>query len=105
MNDAVIIFGICAFFLALGVLIPLVSDDFGGEAITATDTDEFRDDIEEAGENAGTITAWEIIKAVAGMFSWTFGTIWWPIDALILLPLRVVLYFVIARNIWIGGGA
>ena len=105
MNDAVIIFGICTFFVALGTLLPLVNEGFGGSDVTSTDAEEFKDDIGEVAADSGSLSFWDVLVAIAGMFSWTFGAIWWPIEVLLLVPLRVVLYFVIARNIWIGGGA
>jgi hypothetical protein len=98
MNDAVIIFGIATLFVAMGVLLPLINADFGVDA-TTTDPTSLQDELEEGSLGVG------IITSIGKMFSWTFGDIWWPIDLLLLVPLRIVLYFVVARNIWVGGGA
>lgn len=105
MNDAVIIFGICTFFVALGTLLPLVNEGFGGSDVTSTDAEQFKDTVGEAGADAGSLSIWDVLVAIGKMFTWSFGAIWWPFEVLLLVPLRVVLYFVIARNIWIGGGA
>ena len=49
------------------------------------------------------LSVWKIIGSMFTSIFWTFGVADW-INLFILLPLRLLLLLLIARNIWIGGG-
>ena len=102
VNDISIITGIVAFFIFLGVLLPFVQAEFGETAAT-TDVQGYVEDLNS--DDAGSsVSAFKVLGSVASMFFWSFGAIWWPIDLLLFVPLRVVLLITVARNVWIGGG-
>lgn len=100
MSDAVIIFGITTFFVALGLLLPMIRADFGDSSPSSVNVSGIQTDLVGVTD----LTAWGAIKSVGSMFLWSFGAIWWPVDLLIMLPLRLVLIFVVVRNM-VGGGA
>ena len=94
-NDMTIIFGIILLFVAIGVISPYINAEFGSDMIENGDVLDADDSVN------GT----DVMLSVAGMFFWTFGTIPAWLDGLLFVPLRILLYLIIARNIWIGGGA
>lgn len=47
---------------------------------------------------------WTIIGSMFGMMFWSFGGIPFWLDITLFLALRITFFFIVARNIWIGGG-
>jgi hypothetical protein len=93
----------------MGVILPFVKSEMGAEYETnAYSTENITDSIGNAGKSTNAITGspnfWDILVSVFKMFFWTFGDIHWIIDAIIFIPLRIILALTVARNIWIGGG-
>jgi len=102
-NDVAIVGGIALFFIVLGIILPLVRSDLGLEDSTSTNPSGLQSGVSGAGSTS-TLSAWEIIKSVGSMFVWSFGSLPVWIDAVLVVP-RLMLAFIIVRNIWIGGGA
>lgn len=103
-NDITILSGIIAILFLTGVLIPLLLDDFNIDQVTSIDQDFVMGEYEanDINEDTGITEAFFI---GAGMIFWDFTDIlpWW-LDLLYIM-LRIVGMIIIARNIWIGGGA
>jgi hypothetical protein len=47
---------------------------------------------------------WTVITSMFGMIFWSFGGIPFWLDITFFMALRLALFLLIARNIWIGGG-
>jgi len=112
MNDITIIMGVVFVFVGLGFIMPYIHEDFNtGETIDSdlvsleTKLQDDYDYIVTSDDIVAPITIWHLIWSVLKMFVWTFGSfpIW--IDALIFLPMRIMFFVTIARNIHIGGGS
>lgn len=103
VNDMTIIFSIVTLFIAVGFITPMINDEFGGEYDTNS-PDYIKEQINQD-DIESTTSSWKIIISVFSMFFWTFGALPVWLETLIFLPLRIILAFIIARNIWIGGGS
>lgn len=101
-NDVTIIMFMFVFFVGLGTLLPFVQEAFGQTQINVG-TDELIDDISDNTSNSS-LTIWKVLLSVIKMFFWTFGDLPIIIDAIIMLPLRLGFAFLVARNVWVGGG-
>lgn len=103
LNDITIIGGIIVMFIALGVALPYIQRDFG-TLETPNDAEALVSgaSVEEIDSTVGAI---DVLASVSSMFFWTFGALPIWLDAAIFIPLRLILILVIARNIWVGGGA
>ena len=103
INDMTIIFGIISFFVFIGVVTPFINADlntnlpeFSPEQLTSNiDTEQAQ----------SSISAFRVLGSVLSMFFFTFGSIPAFIDVALFIPLRLILVLIIARNVWIGGGA
>ena len=129
VNDSSIIMGIFIFFIGLGTLLPFITADFGGSStqnnmplldIHNNNSDSTETECRYVYTGVGgilgsrtlvcglpkenTISAWDITKSIAKMFTWSFGTIPLFLDLLIFLPMRILLMFLVYRSIRSGGG-
>lgn len=99
-----IVFG--TFFLLLGLLAPLINDEFDTsyteqDATTLNPDDADYTEIDTIfGIPVGILS---LIGNLILLPFWTFGFATW-INLWILLPLRIPFWFLIFRNIWVGGG-
>jgi len=116
VNDISILSGIIIFFIAVGVALPFVNGAFGNEQTTSLNVDSFvgnvtykATDINDEGDGGwfsypvGVLNAFKVLASIIAMFFWSFQVPYF-VELLIFMPLRLVLVFIIARNIWIGGG-
>jgi hypothetical protein len=97
--DISIAAGIIIIFVLVGTLLPFVREGFGdtssvnGSVTTLTG--------ELAGyQGSSSLTIWGVFGSIFKMFFWTFGALWWPIDLLFFVPMRILLVFILARNLW-----
>lgn len=104
VNDISIITGIIILFVALGTMLPFIREDFGQTQTTDYLIDDFNQGIANDVDTVGNVSAFNVIISIFKLFFWTFGEIPLLIDALLFIPLRIILVLTIARNIWIGGG-
>ena len=101
-NDAIIIFTITVFLMLLGGSLPFVQEDIGQDNYTSIVTESVTTGMDTG---VSDVNAWDVITSIFKMFFWTFGAVPLVVDLAFLTPLRVLLAFVVARNIWVGGGA
>lgn len=95
-NDVHYIFVFSGFFLFLGLLAPFLNSEF--------EQDYTLNEFQEPNEgDIGVSSAWQIIGNIFLLPFWTFGFPAW-VNLWLLLPIRLPFWFVLARNIWIGGG-
>jgi hypothetical protein len=102
-NDMTIIFGYLAFFILVGASMPFINAEFGTN-VTEHDLDTLESNVGADIDSVTTVRAIDLIISVIKMFFWTFGDLWWWVDAFLLL-IRVHFGVILARNVWIGGGA
>lgn len=95
--DVYVAYSMLVIFLTLGAVLPFVQAEYG-QTVTSNDVENFEGDIRQ-GQTVSNVTGWTVIKSVAGMLFFTFGQVPFILDALLLLPLRVLMWFVIIRNL------
>lgn len=98
MNDTHYIIVFSCFFLLLGLISPLLNEEFNSNLI-----DEDVESVNPEEESYSSLTIWQVIFNLFTIPFWTFGLPGW-VNLWILLPIRLPFVFVIARNIWVGGG-
>lgn len=103
-NDATIIFVIAVFLIAMGVLVPIVNNYYGEQA-DLTNVGQPVEGADEIFAEGNSLSIVDVVFSIATMFVWSFGALWWPIELFVIEPIRLLGYFILARNIWIGGGA
>lgn len=104
-NDVIIILTIMVIFIGLGTILPFVQSELG-EAQVTVDTQGILTEVgDEVGDPSGGVGILSILFSIIKMFFWTFGDVPVIIDALFFTPVRLAFVFLIARNIWPGGGA
>ncbi|MAH48575.1 hypothetical protein CMI37_22310 [Candidatus Pacearchaeota archaeon] len=106
INDISIISVILAIFLITSVVIPFVNFEFGTE-FSNLDEDAILQTARDDAESVSTISAFTVLKNVILLALFDVGdTLGLPIWLDIIYTLLAILFIiVIARNIWIGGGA
>ena len=102
-NDMFIAFGIIAFFIAFGTVLPYIQQDFGQDT-TDNNVAPFVNELTGKVDDTTTVNAFQIFLSVIKMFFWTFGGLPALVDAIIFMPLRIIMFMIIGRNVWIGGG-
>lgn len=105
-NDISIIAVIMSIFLLTSIVIPFVNAEFN-TSFDNFDEEEFTQQTRNDAESVSTISAFTVLKTVMVLalfdFGDTLGLPFW-LDIVYTL-LAIVFILVIARNIWIGGGA
>ena len=97
------------FFLTLGIISPLIDEEFSSglsrdhKEVVLDGTDPSGDAIEIDTILGIPVGVLKIIGNIFVIPFYTFGLPLW-INLWILLPFRIVFIFLIARNIWVGGG-
>lgn len=105
VNDISIASGIFAVFILTAVLIPFINADFD-TSFSEFDTDELKRDATEDTRKVTGFNAFTIMINVFRLAFWDFGdTLQLPfwLDAIFTL-FTIILVFILARNIWVGGG-
>jgi len=102
-NDMIIIGSIALLFIMVGAILPLMVED--SDIVVKKNITAIEDDLIQNAENIGSdVSAWKVFKTVSTMFFWEFSYLGFWLNAVLFLPLRIVFWLTIARNIWIGGG-
>ena len=103
-NDVTIILTIMVIFIGLGTIMPFIEESLEVTPTTTVDTEGYYQEV--AGEAGGAgVSIFTVLLSILKMFTWTFGSVPLLIDALFLTPIRIAFVFLVARNIWVGGGA
>ncbi len=106
INDISIIAVLTFILLGTAIIIPFVNSEFN-ENIDTFDDEAFSSNVRSDAESATTISAFTILVTFFKLAFFDFGDslglpFWF--DA-IFTVLSLILILVIARNIWVGGGA
>lgn len=104
VNDVSIIAVLVSVFILVGIMAPIVNDAFSNSR-TEMNTSVFESGIAdtlEEGDDTGA-SGLDFLLSVTGMFFWTFGVLPFWLDAVFLI-MRAVFWFLVARNVWVGGG-
>ena len=102
-NDMTIFYGIAVFFIVLGGVLPFIQSDFG-QATIDNQIDPLKDGLNNAVEESTKINAFDVIVSMFKMLFWSFGDIPLLLELIVFEPVRLLMYFIFARNIWVGGG-
>lgn len=123
-NDVAIIAVILVFFLSVATVLPFINESFVDQGIlNSSDTvSEFFGNVTDF-TNATSIehkefSIWDpasyipneilflinVLWLFIKITFWGFGTLNFWLNMLLFWPLRLILIFTIARNIWVGGG-
>lgn len=94
VNDMTIIFGFITFFTLVGFIAPFMNDEFSTLNIPENQLDSV-----ETGESVSVTSAWSVLASVLLMSIWSFGSLPISLELIIFLPLRVVFWFIVLRNI------
>lgn len=106
INDISILAIIFSIFLLTAILVPFINSSFGSN-IDSFDVDSFETGIKQEVSNVNVITAFSVLVNVLklALFDWD-GTLGIPFFLSIVYTLLAILFIlIIARNIWVGGGA
>lgn len=103
VNDISIATGIITLFVLLGLALPFINSSFN-ETVTTNNVTTLENQIGEDINNTTSINAFTVLFSVLKMFFWTFGALPFWLDGIFVI-LRIILALIIARNIWVGGGA
>lgn len=95
-NDVHYLIIFTSIFFFLGLIAPLLNSEFN----LTYEENEFN---EPEKDDYGATSVLSVILNIFVLPFWTFGFPWW-VNTWILLPMRIPFWFVIARNIWVGGG-
>ena len=95
-TDTWAFFALVLFFLTLGTLLPFISAAFSQDSITQ--------DISGLPKSPGDltynpVTFLDVFLSIMSVFFWTFGQVYWVIDILILLPLRILAVYLFIRMV------
>jgi|TARA_Y100000310_G_scaffold345798_1_gene470087 hypothetical protein len=112
INDISIIAVIASVFILTGIIIPFVNSTLGTD-ISTFDNDQFESNVKQTAQDASessvtsSISAFKVLTNVLKLaffdFGDTLGVPFW-LDILYTI-LAIIFVLVIARNIWVGGGA
>ena len=106
VNDVSILAGILALFLISATIIPFINEEFQ-TGYSEFNVDGTVDEVKQEGKNVSTLSAFEILLTVFKLAFWDFGNtlnLIWFVDIFYTL-MALIFIIVIARNVWIGGGA
>jgi len=98
INDVSIAGGLFIFLTLIGAVIFLLNVDFHN-ATSGTDPRDKISYTPDFSNPVGFIGSWYNLTVIS-----VTGVPWW-VWAFIVLPANLMLGFIVARNIWIGGGA
>lgn len=106
INDISIISLILFIFVLTAIMIPFVNAEFGTNA-DIQETETTIQNIKDGGDSITTISAFGVLASVGKLAVFDFGNtlglpFWMDITYTVL---AVIFILVVARNVWIGGGA
>ncbi len=102
VNDITIAAGILFFFVLAGAIMPFIYEDFNFIS-TTLDSEAITDDMLEEAETTGDLSPSDFMKSILSMIFWLPSFIPFWLKSVFYI-FRIILVFIIARNIWIGGG-
>lgn len=95
-----ILITLVAIFLVVGFFLPYVQAEFGEQSNTAG-FDKFNDDLADAAAKESVISGFDIILSILKMFTWSFGSFPFWMDAILLIPRSaiVISFIMVVRGI------
>lgn len=106
INDISIIAVILSIFLFTSIMITFVNAEFG-TTVDTFDNDQFTSNVKNDADSVSAVSGFTVLITALklAIFDWgnTLGLPFW-LDIFYVI-LSIVFVLVIARNIWIGGGA
>lgn len=102
-NDMTILGGIIFFFFAVSLLATFINASFGS-SLPENNIEAIKDNVETSARS-DQLSIWTVIFDIIKMFFWTFGNIPAWLDLTLFVPIRIIFFFTLVRNAWIGGGS
>ena len=93
-TDTWAFFALVVFFLSLGTLLPFINAAFS-QGVTEQDLNGLPD----SDESLNVVSMLEVLVSVFTVFFWTFGQVYFLIDLLLLMPLRILGIYLFARMV------
>jgi len=84
-------------FVSLGTLLPFIQQDLNDPNISSALTTGLTQEVSQDSGDLTSVSALEIVKSVAKMFVWSFGSIPPLIDAVIFIPMRIALVLILVQ--------
>lgn len=93
-TDTWAFFALVLFFLTLGTLLPFINAAFS-QSVTTQDLNG----LPTSDDELNTVSMLEVIVSIFTVFFWTFGQVYFLVDIIILLPLRILGVYLFARMV------
>ena len=98
MNDLNWLLLILFIFVGVGVILPYINDSFGTSA-SEVNTNVLTSDVSASEVGLGTV-----LLSVVKIASWSFGDLPFFLELIIFVPLRIIFYTLLWRQLRSGGG-
>ena len=98
-----IIGGIIFLFIATSLIASYVNSEFDS-SLPENNINNFEGEIETRADESST-NAWRAFGSIFAMFFWSFGALPVWLDLIFFLPIRIIFWLTLIRNVWIGGGS
>ena len=96
--------GLFFVFIATSLVATFVNDSFDNSSIPENDIDNFVEGVNTRAHESE-LTAWRVFGDIIAMFFWSFGNLPAWLDLILFVPLRIVFFLTLIRNVWVGGGS
>lgn len=106
-TDSMIMYGFILFFIVSGLVIGFVELELTGvqqEFDTDGIVDDSKAEVRTSSIAKTTTSVFVVLLSVLKMATWTFGSIPFLIELIIMVPIRIIFYFVVIKNI-LGSGS
>ena len=100
MGDTNIIWGLLIFFILTGLITGWINQEIDNVSVT-NDAEGIGEQVEN---KSGLVTMGLMLLEILKMATWSFGSLPLVIELLLFMPLRILFYFVIGKQI-LGSGA
>lgn len=103
VSDTIIFYGLMIFFVLAGAFLPIIQDTFEASVITRPNYNETIQELQDTKKVTATSVlgiVWNIIK----MSTWSFGQLPLVFEIFIMLPIRALFWWLVAKNLIRGAG-
>lgn len=102
MDDLSLLAILLCFFLGLGVILPYMNADFGTDFTQKDFGSALSENLSKGdSEEVSKVGLFDIITSIFSVFFWSFN-VNWAINLILMIP-RILLVFIIWRNLLPGG--
>ena len=102
-NDGIIITLLCVFFLTTGLIVSAINEEFRGSS-DSQNVEGIQDDINEELNKNSVTDIFKVVLTVVSMSFWTFGSLPFLVEIIFFLPVRILFWYTVAKNLRGVGG-